>query len=232
MAHNFLKLNEGKNGIVVISNHKQLSVPSIKIGKKHTGYVAKARNLGVYFDQTLNMENFVSNTCQVCYFHLQNIARIRKYLDTHTAKALVHFCNAVLSGATGKIIQRLQRVQNAAARVVCLASKSEHITPLLKGLHWLPVHMRVIYKILVLIFKSIKGIAPAYTSSLYVPYCPKRQLRSSNMELLSVPKTKLRSYGDKAFFFMRRKCGITCHTIDIRNYQSLKNHIYFIYFYL
>ena len=171
-----------KRKLLVISNHKQLSVPSIKIGEKHIGYVAKARNLGVYFDQTLNMENFVSNTCQVCYFHLQNIARIRKYLDTHTAKALVlalvcsriDFCSAVLSGATGKIIQRLQRVQNAAARVVCLASKSEHITPLLKGLHSLPVHMRIIYKILVLTFKSIKGISPAYISSLLVPYCPKR----------------------------------------------------------
>ena len=89
MAHNFLKLNEEKTEIVVISNHKQLSVPSIKIGKKYFGYVAKARNLGVYFDQTLNVENFVSNTCQVCYFQLQNIARIRKYLDTHTAKTLV-----------------------------------------------------------------------------------------------------------------------------------------------
>ena len=70
MAHNFLKLNEEKTEIVVISYHKQLSVPSIKIGKKYIGYVAKARNLGVYFDQTLNVENFVSNTCQVCYFQL------------------------------------------------------------------------------------------------------------------------------------------------------------------
>ena len=228
MAHNFLKLNEEKTEIVVISNHKQLSVPSIKIGEKHIGYVAKARNLGVYFDQTLNMENFVSNTCQVCYFHLQNIARIRKYLDTHTAKALVlalgcsriDFCNAVLSGATGKIIQRLQRVQNAAARVVCLVSKSEHITPLLKGLHWLPVHMRIIYKILVLTFKSIKGIAPAYISSLLVPYCPKRQLCSSNMELLSVPKTKLRSYGDKAFSFYAPKVWNNL-PYDIQSCQSL-----------
>ena len=146
----------------------------------------------------------------------------------HTAKALVlalvcsriDFCNAVLSGATGKIIQRLQRVQNAAACVVCLASKSEHITPLLKGLHWLPVHMRIIYKILVLTFKSIKGISPVYISSLLVPYCPKRQLRSSNMELLSVPKTKLRSYGDKAFSFYAPKVWNNL-LYDIRSCQSL-----------
>ena len=95
------------------------------------------------------MSNFVSATAQACYFHLHRISQIRKYLTTEaTAKLVVSlilscidYCNSLLSGLPDSTI--LQRIQNNAARFVFKKKKSDHVTPLLKSLHWLYVHLRI-----------------------------------------------------------------------------------------
>ncbi len=69
----------------------------------------------------------------------------------------------------------------------------------LKSLHWLPVRFRVDFKILMLTYKALHGLAPQYLSALLTLYTPKRLLRSSQAGLLVVPQTRLRSVGDRAF---------------------------------
>ena len=68
--------------------------------------------------------------------------------------------------------------------MVSLQRKREHITPVLKELHWLPVNRRIEYKILLFTYKSLIGEAPPYISELVVPYAPPRQLRSEDQKLL------------------------------------------------
>ena len=80
-------------------------------------------------------------------------------------------------------------------------SKRNHVTPLLKELHWLPIKARIEYKIATMCFKALNGTSPSYISDLVSPYEPKRSLRSSNKKEAVVPISKLKTYGDRAFTF-------------------------------
>ena len=96
-------------------------------------------------------------------------------------------------------LNKLQRVQNAAARLISRTPKSHHITPILQQLHWLPVKDRISFKLLLLTFKALHGLAPVYISELIKPYNPSRSLRSSTLNYLSVPKSNTATYGDRCF---------------------------------
>ena len=108
-------------------------------------------------------------------------------------------CNAVLFGLPDYLIKRLQYVLNAAARLVSLTNKYDHITPVMMQLHWLPVKERINFKILLTTFKALHGINPLYLCELISPYQPRRALRSSDQLLLEQPAYKLKSYGSRAF---------------------------------
>ena len=96
-------------------------------------------------------------------------------------------------------IKRLQSVQNAAARVVTLARKRDHITPVLKELHWLQVQERVIFKILLLTYKALNNLTPSYISQLVKRNIPSRDLRSSTSNRLVNVSYNLKTYGFRAF---------------------------------
>ena len=108
-------------------------------------------------------------------------------------------CNAVLFGLPDYLIKRLQYVLNAAARLVSLINKYDHITPVMMQLHWLPVKERINFKILLTTFKALHGINPLYLCELISPYQLRRALRSSDQLLLEQPAYKLKSYDSRAF---------------------------------
>ena len=85
--------------------------------------------------------------------------------------------------------------------MVTLTGKSEHITPVLYGLHWLPVEQRIIYKLLVLTFKALNDLSPKYLSDLINIYVPKCNLRSASNQQLVQPAYNLRTYGSRAFSY-------------------------------
>ena len=96
---------------------------------------------------------------------------------------------------------KLQLVQNSAARLVTRTKKFEHITPILFELHWLPVSFRINYKIAVITFKCLHGLAPLYLSELIEEYHPTRTLRSSSQKLLKKKVVKFEKLGKKSFAF-------------------------------
>ena len=98
-----------------------------------------------------------------------------------------------------ELICKLQRVQNNAARVVTLAKKHDHITPVLKELHWLPVRKIIEFKILLLAYKCLHGTAPSYLREMLKEYVPPRTLRSTSKNLLCEPRTNMKTYGDRSF---------------------------------
>ena len=124
-------------------------------------------------------------------------------LPNHYVHGLVisrlDYCNSSLYGVPKRTLNRLQRVQNAAARIITRTSRSVHITPVLRSLHWLPVHRRVEFKLLVYAFKSIHQQAPPYMTEMLTRYRPSRTLRSSNSVTLSVPKVRTTTFGDRQF---------------------------------
>ena len=108
-------------------------------------------------------------------------------------------CNSLLYGLPDYLIQRLQYVMNAAAKVITCKQKLDHITPLLIELHWLPVRQRIIFKILLYTLKALHGAAPTYLTELISPYVPRRALRSADQLLLEQPTHKLKLTGLRAF---------------------------------
>ena len=79
------------------------------------------------------------------------------------------------------------------------SKKYDHVTPLLIELHWLPVEYRIIFKILLITFKVLNGIAPNYLRDLLEPYVPRRTLRSMSKLRLVEQSFKLSTYGLRAF---------------------------------
>ena len=111
------------------------------------------------------------------------------------------YCNLVFIGLPGDQIARLQRVQNNAARFVLKKRRRDHVTPLLKELHWLPVQFRCHYRIATLAYCHFEESLPPYLSSSLCTYEPSRSLRSSNEKLLKIPKRNLKSFGQHFFQF-------------------------------
>ncbi len=83
--------------------------------------------------------------------------------------------------------------------------KYDHITPILLSLHWLPIKYRISYKILLLAYKALNGLAPAYLTSLLSRYNPSRSLRSQNSGLLVVPRIAKSTKGGRAFSYLAPK---------------------------
>ncbi len=118
------------------------------------------KHLGVILDSNLSFENHISNVTKTAFFHLRNIAKLRNMLSVSDAEKLVHafmtsrldYCNALLGACPASSINKLQIVQNAAARVLTRSRKYDHITPILQSLHWLPIKFRISYKILLLAY--------------------------------------------------------------------------------
>ena len=141
------------------------------------------------------------------FTNLRNISKIRSILNLSDAETLIHsfissrldYCNSLFTCLSQKTLKRLQTVQNSAARLLTRSTKYDHITPVLASLHWLPVCFRIDFKILLITFKALHDLAPAYISELLVPYVPSRSLRSSSSRLLFLPVSRLITKGDRAF---------------------------------
>jgi hypothetical protein len=154
----------------------------------------------------------VKSAAKSAFYHLRLIARIRRFLDQSATKALVHafvmsrldYCNSLYAGLPDKTIICLQRVQNAAVRLILRRRKRDGATPLLKDLKWLPVKFRINFKATTLAFRCRLShpLAPVYLSSLLSAYTPARSLRSSSTTFLLVPCARLASYGERSFSFL------------------------------
>ena len=158
------------------------------------------------------MSTHITKLSSSSFYYLYNIRRIRKYLSRWCTETLVpafipsriDYCSSPLYGLPDYRINKLQRIQNAAARLICQQSRFCHITPLLFDLHWLPVTFRIEFKILLITFKGLKGLAPTYIDSLIsIKSTPRYDLRSSKDSLLlSYPKPLSKAtLGDRSFTY-------------------------------
>ena len=119
----------------------------------------------------MSMLPHVNKFCKSAFYHLSTISRTRKYLSSQTTEILIHtfgtskldHCNSLLYINVPKnIIKKLQSVQNAAARLITRSKRCDQITPILFGLHWLPVSERIKFNILLLTFKDLHQQSPTY----------------------------------------------------------------------
>jgi len=156
------------------------------------------------------MSAHVTAIVKVCFAALRQIRSVRRSLTRTTLLTLVHalvvtkvdYCSSVLSGISRQLSQRLQSVFNASARLVYSARKSEHITPLLRELHWLQVPERIQFRLCVLVYGCLNGTAPSYlaeTLHMTADLGSRRRLRSASTSTLVIPSTRRTTLGDRAF---------------------------------
>ena len=207
-----LKINDDKTEFIIIGTKQQLEKVNIRelhVGQSSTQATDCVRNLGVIFDSNMSMIPHVNHMCKKGYHQLTKIRQIKKYIDRKTLESLVHsfvtsnidYYNSLLYGIPLSTLNKLQKLQNCAARVITGTFRSHHITPVLKELHWLPIAIRVEYKIALLTFKCLHDQAPGYLKDLIKIYRPTRALRSASQNLLQVPRTKTRTLGTRAFTY-------------------------------
>ncbi|KAK7102473.1 hypothetical protein V1264_020687 [Littorina saxatilis] len=188
------------------------------------------------------MDKHITNMCRSAYTEIRKISSIRHLLFFDATKTLVcslilskfDYCNALLTGIPQHLTDKLQKVQNTAARLIFRAKKHDHIQPLMQQLHWLPISSRIIHKTANICFNSFPDPHfPVYLSELLHPYTPSRQLRSStDSRIFSIPLTKTKTTGDRSFSFSAptlwnqlphpiRHCETSC-TFK----KTLKNHLF------
>ena len=109
------------------------------------------------------------------------------------------YCNSLLYGCRKMQLKKLQYVQNTTARIITQTRKFDHITPVLSDLHWLPVSYRIVFKILLLVFKSLNNLSPNYLADRLCYQSHSRNLRSTSKRLLEQPLSFTKTNGDKAF---------------------------------
>ena len=103
-------------------------------------------------------------------------------------------CNALLYGITDNLFRRLQSIQNAAAHFMTGTRRRDHISPVLSRLHCLPVKQRVVFKLAIILFKSLRGETPSYLADdcQVIADSGRHCLRSADANALTVPRTNSR----------------------------------------
>ena len=173
-------------------------------------------------DKHLKLDAQVNANCKSAWFNLYQISKIKRYLSQEQLKSIIQafviskidMNNGLLAGSPDCITKKLQSVQNAATKLVQGINRWDRVEPPLRELHWLPVQYRVKFKILLLVYKSLINKGPAYLKELLIPCVPSRSLRSTNSNCLVVPRTRLKTYGDRAF-----------RVIGPKLWNQLPNHI-------
>ena len=138
MVLNRLKLNQDKTKLLLISSRyrQSLALTHLQVGEEKICPSESVRNLGVHFDQHARMHVHTKKVCQASLYHLRNISKIRRYLSQETTEILIHAyitskldnCSSLLYGLPTYMINKLQIIQNAAARILTFTKKTNHIT--------------------------------------------------------------------------------------------------------
>lgn len=214
---NKLQTNRGKTEVLRLTSRfvKNPSLgPQFMVAGVPVNITSKTRNLGVIMDANFTLSSHINDLCKKAFFFINSIGRIRKYLPPDTLKRLVNalvishldYCNSLLYGLPSYELSKLQRVQNSAARLIVGARRSDHMTPILRDLHWLPIPARLEFKILLLTYKCLHNQGPSYLRELLKFPNPSRILRSSMQSLLLKsyrPNTLY--YGERSFAFAAPK---------------------------
>ena len=219
-----LKLNDDKTEFMVlpaiIAQSTRVRQPNLATSPTHTNINRHSQEYRLFLRPT-----YATGPAN---YHLRTIKNIRHLLTLdacHTAvRSLVlsrlDYCNALLGGLNNRQLDRLQRVQNSAARVIYRVRQREHITPTLRRLHWLPIRMRIMFKICTYMFKAIHGLGPDYFNCFVERYMPVHALRSSSNGILLKVTVPRKTIGQSSFSVAGPQMWNDL-PIDVRSGQAL-----------
>ena len=156
------------------------------------------------------MKQHITSLCRTTFLALRRIASIHLFLSNSSTEKLVattirsrlDYCSATFAGVADEQIVHIQKIQNNAVQLILKKSVCDHVTPLLKELHWLPVKYYIQYKHTTLTFRHFDGTLPPYLSSSLCTYQPSCSLRSATEQLLKIPETNLKTFNEHSFGYI------------------------------
>ena len=213
MKSNFLSLNPTKTEFLLIGllvqlkkiDHPTLPINSNVILKPTTS----AGNFGFIFDSNHSLSEHISSLSKNCFVHIRDLRRIRNTLNYSTActiaSSLIHskldYCNSLFLNTTSQNIHRLQLIQNSAARAVTKTPRFQHITPILKSLHWLKIPQRIEYKTLSLTYKLLQYNQPTHLRQLITIQTGRNTRSSTAVSLRHPPNPSKLKIADRSFHY-------------------------------
>ena len=231
-TQNILKSHAEKTEVILFTSRftKTPNIEKLFFDSTIIELTEKVRDVGVTLDKNVTLTYHINESFRKATNAIRSTGRIRKYLTNENLKLLVNalvisrldYCNSIHYGLPKRELDKLQRVQNTAARLITGTKQYDHIKPALQKLHWLPVESRIIFKVILITFKILHGLSPAYLSSLLQEYHPPRSLRSSSESLLTVPTMNSVTHGQRAFSFCAPALRITL-PYSLKNAASLSS---------
>jgi hypothetical protein len=219
MSANRLKLNPDKTELMWMGSRNIIrrlheGGPMLTLGTETVSVASAMRVLGVTFTPDLLLDRHVTLTSAKCFFQLRQLRRVHRFLDVDSTTTLVHafvtsridYCSLLLANAPKAWTDKLQRVLNAAARMVTGTRKYDRgLTHILRDkLHWLDIPRRVQYRLCVTVYRCLHGLAPPYLAEMCRPVAEvegRCRLRSAVRGDLQQPGFELSTYGKRAFSY-------------------------------
>ena len=211
MNENRLKMNNSKTEVIFFGSRQHLlkcNTTSINVNGEDISRGGNIKYLGAVLDEQLNLKQHITNKSRIAMYNLHRIKLIRRSLTKASCHTLVRglvlshldYANAIVVGLPNISIRKLQKVQNAAARLIHF-DRDVGTTAMMKDLHWLPIRQRIHHKILTLVFKCLTGTAPQYLQDLIIKRNPTRPGLRSNTKhnLLHVPSTNRKTLASRSF---------------------------------
>ena len=173
-----LKINPDKTEIILFTPNTKVNTinGAILNNGECIRFSDTVKNLGFILDKSLSMEPHINNVVSHCYKLLKDIGDIRNLLSNEETEQLVHavisnrldYCNSLLFGLNKSVVQKFQKVQNAAARLIVHRKKYESIRQDIHNLHWLRINERIVFKILITVYKCLNDMAPEEIRNLLI----------------------------------------------------------------
>ena len=235
MSEHFLLLNPGKTEIIVFGPKKVLTDLEINgvflTQSVCIRLITEAKNLGFTLDSSLRLDPQIKKLkASVCH-KLRNISKMKQFLSEKQLQIITQalvissldYCNAIYIGANKGLIKQLQSLQNRACRIIKGLKKREVVDQHLFDLHWLKIQERIEFKVLLLTFKCIHGLAPQYLSNL-VEYS---QTSCRNPQLATPSCSPSKAFSSAAPKLWNNLPSDIKQTVNIEVFKSkLKAHLF------
>ncbi len=243
MILNKLKINDDKTIFMTIGTNywtEKLGIKSINIGDTEIESSNSTKNLGIIFDKEMTLQEHVNYICKKGFYHVKDLHSLRKFLnqkETNTAAhafvtSILDYGNSLFYGISVYLTEKMQVLQNAAAKAVVKKRKFDHISEDRMKLNWLPIEARIKFKYLLITWKCLHGKAPSYLQELLIS---NKSIRIQCQNTFIIPKVNNVTHGGIAFTkaapILWNALPVHIRKIDnIEQFKkNLKTHLFNIY---
>ena len=195
-----LLINPEKTKMLIVGSRQMMkqiqTPPNINFISKNLIPITEVKDLGVFLDSFLSYDKHIQALSSSCISKLGQINRVKNLFDQKTLAMIIdtlvmskiNYCSSIWSNTSEGNIEKIQLVQNYAARIISGEKKFDHISPTISALGWLPIKEHLLYRDILLMFKCVNGQAPLYFCDKFKQRNQVHHRDTRSNEDLDIPK--------------------------------------------